>query len=422
MRGLKHLSVALLGGTILAGGLSTPAEAFFFLDGDSLFIFDDEGTAHRRDAFNTMNVWTLYGYAGYGGGNVELDSAQRFDSDIEEFYGSKSLRVRLGFLDAWRSFDGVSPSVNLQLSGYSRSTEAEDPVINSGDQGIFAAGGEAALYVLKPHGLFGFFVSQNRQEEARFTNYGAVARLYTDLPWDYSLDFRVGGIDSNDDTDGYFFQVGATKFPTHDLMLGWDFGYNYLEGDQSPGFKTEMEYWYFGGAISYRIPGSPFSIGSHVAYSETEVKNDFTKFDEETLYWGFFFSYYLGAPPNRSYADINRFDAPSLHTATGNLMGKPIANESGLRTLGEQLFFSSDERLKRDVTLLARLSNGLGVYRYRYLWSDQIYVGVMAQEMLTIMPHAVRRFGNWFAVNYAAIWASDDIQDELREKGLINAH
>ncbi len=28
----------------------------------------------------------------------------------------------------------------------------------------------------------------------------------------------------------------------------------------------------------------------------------------------------------------------------------------------------SDRRLKRDIVLLARL--GIGVYRYRYLWSD----------------------------------------------------
>jgi Chaperone of endosialidase len=49
----------------------------------------------------------------------------------------------------------------------------------------------------------------------------------------------------------------------------------------------------------------------------------------------------------------------------------------------------SDIRLKRDIDLLGRLDNGLGLHRYRYLWSDQLYVGVMAQEVATIVSAAV---------------------------------
>ncbi|MFY9694696.1 MAG: hypothetical protein WBF24_12145 [Xanthobacteraceae bacterium] len=30
--------------------------------------------------------------------------------------------------------------------------------------------------------------------------------------------------------------------------------------------------------------------------------------------------------------------------------------------------------------LIACLDNGLGLYRYRYLWSDTVYVGVMARR------------------------------------------
>ena len=47
--------------------------------------------------------------------------------------------------------------------------------------------------------------------------------------------------------------------------------------------------------------------------------------------------------------------------------------------------------LKRDVVAVGRLVNGLALYRYRYLWSDQLYVGVMAQEVAAIAPDAVRR-------------------------------
>jgi hypothetical protein len=51
----------------------------------------------------------------------------------------------------------------------------------------------------------------------------------------------------------------------------------------------------------------------------------------------------------------------------------------------------SDIALKHDITLLGRLNNGLGFYRFSYNGSNQVYVGVMAQEAQTIMPEAVVR-------------------------------
>jgi hypothetical protein len=52
---------------------------------------------------------------------------------------------------------------------------------------------------------------------------------------------------------------------------------------------------------------------------------------------------------------------------------------------------ASDIRLKRDVVPLGRLGNGLGLYRYRYVWGEQVYVGVMAQEVAASIPDAVMR-------------------------------
>jgi opacity protein-like surface antigen len=49
----------------------------------------------------------------------------------------------------------------------------------------------------------------------------------------------------------------------------------------------------------------------------------------------------------------------------------------------------SDIRLKRDITPLGRLDDGLELYSFRYLWSDTVYVGVMAQEVAATMPSAV---------------------------------
>lgn len=66
----------------------------------------------------------------------------------------------------------------------------------------------------------------------------------------------------------------------------------------------------------------------------------------------------------------------------------------------------SDRRLKRDITKIATLSNGLALWSFRYLWSDVTYVGVMAQDLLfnPAWRHAVARQANGFlAVRYDAL-------------------
>ena len=51
----------------------------------------------------------------------------------------------------------------------------------------------------------------------------------------------------------------------------------------------------------------------------------------------------------------------------------------------------SDVALKHDIVLLGHLDNGLGFYRFSYNGSDKAYVGVMAQEVQTVVPEAVVR-------------------------------
>jgi hypothetical protein len=47
--------------------------------------------------------------------------------------------------------------------------------------------------------------------------------------------------------------------------------------------------------------------------------------------------------------------------------------------------------LKHDIVLLGHFDNGLGYYRFSYNGSDRAYVGVMAQDVRTVMPEAVMR-------------------------------
>ena len=51
----------------------------------------------------------------------------------------------------------------------------------------------------------------------------------------------------------------------------------------------------------------------------------------------------------------------------------------------------SDMRLKHDIVLLGRLDDGLGYCRFVYHGGHTAYVGVMAQEVRTVMPEAVMR-------------------------------
>jgi hypothetical protein len=78
------------------------------------------------------------------------------------------------------------------------------------------------------------------------------------------------------------------------------------------------------------------------------------------------------------------------------------------------LLLPSDERLKRDVVLVDR-SNGIPLYRFKYIWSDQLYVGVMAQEVASIVPDAVLRGSDgYLRVNYARLGLRLQSWDEWR--------
>ena len=64
----------------------------------------------------------------------------------------------------------------------------------------------------------------------------------------------------------------------------------------------------------------------------------------------------------------------------------------------------SDIRLKRDVDALGQHADGINLYRFRYLWSDTVHVGVMAQEVAARRPDAVRQGADgYLRVDYARL-------------------
>lgn len=71
---------------------------------------------------------------------------------------------------------------------------------------------------------------------------------------------------------------------------------------------------------------------------------------------------------------------------TGEILSEITAKSCGASGLPP---CPSDIRLKRDIDLIGRSQNGFNIYSYCYIWSDQRYVGVMAQEVQASKPDAV---------------------------------
>jgi hypothetical protein len=95
--------------------------------------------------------------------------------------------------------------------------------------------------------------------------------------------------------------------------------------------------------------------------------------------------------------------AISAYTLKNLIVGVPTA--TAVLTGGTSAPVTpSDIRLKRDITKLVKLDNGLSLYRFRYIWSDTYYVGVMAQEVERVVPEAVIRGADgYLRVNYARL-------------------
>jgi hypothetical protein len=75
--------------------------------------------------------------------------------------------------------------------------------------------------------------------------------------------------------------------------------------------------------------------------------------------------------------------------------------------------FCSDIRLKRDIAAVGQYANGINLYRFRYLWSDTIHVGVMAQEVAVTRPDAVGQGADgYLRVDYACLGLRMQTWDE----------
>jgi Protein of unknown function (DUF3300)/Chaperone of endosialidase len=97
-----------------------------------------------------------------------------------------------------------------------------------------------------------------------------------------------------------------------------------------------------------------------------------------------------GSKQGAGERQVARNTGAHQHTAARSNAGthsRAQSAGSGARGGGRR----SDVRLKHDLALLGRLDNGIGFYRFSYNGSDKAHVGVIAQEVQTVMPQAVAR-------------------------------
>ena len=84
--------------------------------------------------------------------------------------------------------------------------------------------------------------------------------------------------------------------------------------------------------------------------------------------------------------------------------GRPSTAGSIASTVGGIASIFSDRRMKTDIEKLEEMPDGLGVYRFRYLGQSEKNIGVMADEVAKLRPHALGpKVAGFATVNYGAL-------------------
>jgi outer membrane immunogenic protein len=169
--------------------------------------------------------------------------------------------------------------------------------------------------------------------------------------------------------------------------------------------------WVAGGGIEFKVrPDVIFSVGyQYVDFGHVGLASSVTSFGPTP----FTVNATTHAQFQVATAGVSWLFPPGDKGPHGEWEGMYVGGHAG-GAWGERtsasysapsLVFLSDARLKRDITPVGRRDDGLGLYSYRYLWSDTVYVGVMAQEVALIHPDAVVRgaLDDYLRVDYSRL-------------------
>ncbi len=168
--------------------------------------------------------------------------------------------------------------------------------------------------------------------------------------------------------------IGAVVVPN-----GNAFSRATLSGDSNmaANFATGIINGSFSNMVATASSGGAATPWNNVSFTGTIALSDFA------------------GPTNTTSSPSNNY---ALGTGKGNITGNfygPNAEElAGVWTLTDgtrsaigsvaagKVAVASDRRLKRDITPLRRMSNGIQLYSFRYFNDERLFVGVMAQDLL----------------------------------------
>ncbi len=83
--------------------------------------------------------------------------------------------------------------------------------------------------------------------------------------------------------------------------------------------------------------------------------------------------------------------------------GLSTAGSDAAAAFGDAGYAFSDRRLKREIRRVGTHRIGVGLYFFKYIWDDVERIGVMADEVLGVIPQAVKSIGGYLAVNYSML-------------------
>jgi hypothetical protein len=90
------------------------------------------------------------------------------------------------------------------------------------------------------------------------------------------------------------------------------------------------------------------------------------------------------------YREKHRGAGKETWPMTRRIYVKPaVVKRDALPLLAAAPTASSDRRLKTDIVAVGMLGAGIPLYRFRYIGQQEVYVGVMAQDVLPLVPEAV---------------------------------
>jgi hypothetical protein len=308
-----------------------------------------------------------------------------------------------------RSAYGTQDAVSIPLGG--QFGLQLDGALGGFDSRFFASGAAHAFWRDPSRGLAGFYTSHTYWDQiggVHVDRYGGEGALYLDR---WTLEGVVGvetGSNKSQTVGSFidtvairtrgFDQISANYYITDNLRVS--IGHAYTAGLNALTLGGE---WGF--RVSDRTMGSLFIEGR-------AGEGDF-----HGVYGGlrFYFGNHDKTLIRRNREDdppsdqnLNLFTLGGATTQQG--VPPPPAAPPPVCTGETHLVGNvcianiSDIRLKRDIIALFRLDNGLMLYRYRYLWSDQLYVGVMAQEVVEVVPAAaVRGADGFLRVDYGQL-------------------